>query len=253
MRLAFGAVSIALAVLFIESAMAAEIKVLSVAPLKTSLETLTPEFERATGHKLAITYEGSGAIKRRLESGEIYDLAIIYPPLIDDLIKVGKVMAEPRAEVARAAVGIAVKNGAPKPDISTTDALKRTLLNAKTISHSAEGASGIYLNNLLERLGIAGEVKPKLRPVDGGPRVVGPVAKGDVELAVISVPFILIEPGAELVGALPVEFQQYTSYTAGISKGAAEAEAGRALIKFLTTPAAALVYKSNGLEAGTER
>lgn len=230
------------------AAQAAEIKVLSVVPLKTSLDELGPQFERATGHKLSIKYDGSSGLKRKFEAGETFDLALIYPELIDDLVKQGKLVAGVRADIAIVAVGVAVKKGAPKPDISTADAFKRTLLNAKSISHSTEGASGLYFKSLIERLGIAAEMKPKLRPVDGGPLVVGPVAKGEVELAVITIPFIFLEPGAELVGPLPKELQHYVIYTASISSAAKQPDAAKALIKYLTTPAAASVIKSKGLE-----
>lgn len=230
------------------AAQAAEIKVLSVVPLKKSLDVLGPQFERATGHKLAIRYEGSSGLIRLFGAGESFDAAFVWPEMIDRLLKEGRVAAGTRADIARVAVGVAVRKGHPKPDISTTEAFKRTLLNAKSVSHSAEGASGTYLKGLLERLGIAEQMQPKLRPVPGGPLVVGPVAKGEVELAVISIPFILDEPGAELVGSLPAELQHYTIYTAGVSATGTQSDAGKALIRHLTSPAAAPVIKSNGLD-----
>src|SRR5262245_13619297 len=124
-------------------AQSAEIKVLSVVPLKTSLDVLGPKFETATGHKLNIVYDGSSQLKRRLEAGEAFDVALIYPELIDELIKQGKLAAGTSTSIASVAIAVAVKKGAPKPDISTVEAFKRTLLSVKTISHSAEGGSGI--------------------------------------------------------------------------------------------------------------
>ena len=233
------------------AAQAAEIKVLSVVPLKSSIDELGPPFERATGHKLVITYDGSSQLKRKFEANEPFDVALIYPELIDELLKQGKLAAGIRTDVAIVAVGVAVKKGAPKPDISTVDAFKRTLLNAKSISHSTEGASGVYFQGLIQRLGIAAELKPKLRPVDGGNHVVGPVAKGEVEIAVITIPFIFLDPGAELAGPLPKELQHPVIYTASLSSVAKQPDAAKAFIKHLTTPAAAVVIKSKGLQPAT--
>lgn len=245
------AAKIAIGVMFLlaqgHAAQAAEIKVLSVLGLKTSLDELGPQFERTTGHKLMIKYEVSAALKRQIDAGETFDVALILPGILDDLLKQGKVAAGTRTDISRAAVGVAVRKGAPKPDIGSAEALKRTLLNAKSIAYSGEGATGIYFKGLLERLGIAAETNPKLKPFGAG-AVVPPVAKGEVELAVISIPIILAEPGAELVGTLPKELQHYIVYTAGISAAAKEADAAQALLKHLTMPAAMSVMKSKGLE-----
>jgi molybdate transport system substrate-binding protein len=226
---------------------AAEIRVLSVQPLKTFLNELGPEFERTTGHKLSIKYDVSAALKRQIDAGEAFDVALILPTIIDDLLKQGTVAAGTRTDISRAAVGVAVKKGALKPDISSAEAFKRTLLNANSIAYSGEGGSGIYFKTVLERLGIAAEMNPKLRPL-GSSAVVPAVANGEVELAVISPPAILAEPGAELVGILPKELQNYVVYTAGVSAATKDADAAKVLIKYLTTPAAMSVMKSKGLE-----
>ena len=231
----------------VHAVQSAEVKVLSVRPLKTLLEELGPQFERTTGHKLMIKYDVSAALKRQIDAGETFDVALILPAIIDELLKHGKVAAGTRTDISRAAIGVAVKKGAPKPDIGSAEALKRTLLNAKSIAYSGEGASGIYFKGVLERLGIAAETNPKLKPL-GSSAVVPAVAKGEVELAVISPPAILAEPGAELVGILPKELQHYVVYTAGVSAAAKEADAAKALLKHLTTPAAMSVMKSKGLE-----
>lgn len=242
---------IGIAVLFLlaqgHPAQSAEVKVLSVQPLRTLLDELGPEFERTSGHKLMIKYDVSAALKRQIDAGEIFDVALILPAIIDDLIKQGKVAAGTRTDVSRAAVGVAVKKGAPKPDIGSAEAFKSTLLNAKSIAYSGEGASGIYFRSVLERLGIATEMNSKLKPL-GSSAVVPAVANGEVELAVISPPAILAEPGAELVGILPKELQNYVVYTAGVSAAAKDTDAAKALLKYLTTPAALSVMKSKGLE-----
>lgn len=230
-----------------QAANAAEVKVLSVQPLRTFLDELGPEFERTTGHKLTIKYDVSAGLKRQIDAGEVFDVALILPAIIDDLIKQGKIAAGTRTDVSRAAVGVAVKRGAPKPDIGSAEAFKTTLLNAKSIAYSGEGASGIYFKSVLERLGIAAEMNSKLKPLASS-AVVPAVASGEVELAVISPPAILAELGAQLVGILPKELQNYVVYTAGVSAAAQDADAARALLKYLTTPAAMSVMKSKGLE-----
>jgi molybdate transport system substrate-binding protein len=230
------------------AALSAELKVFSVLPLKTFLDELAPQFERTTGHKLTITYNVSAALKRQIDAGEAFDVAVLLPALIDDLLKQGKVAAGTRTDISRAAVGVAVRKGAPKPDIDSTEAFKRTLLDAKSIAYSSEGGSGIYFKSVLERLGIAAEISSKLKPLASS-EVVPSVAKGEVELAVISPPAILAEPGVELVGILPKDLQQYVVYTAGVSAAAREAGAAKALLKYLTTPAALVVMKAKGLES----
>jgi molybdate transport system substrate-binding protein len=243
----FAALAVGLMLLQPHGASAAEIRVLSVQPLKPLLEELGPPFERTTGHKLVIQYIVSAALKRQIDAGETFDVALILPAIIDDLLKQGKVAPGTRMDISRAAVGVAVRKGTPKPDISSTEAFKRTLLNAQSIAYSGEGASGIYFKRVLDRLGIAAEMTPKLKPLDSS-AVVPSVANGEVELAVISPPAILAEPGAELVGLLPKDLQNYVVYTAGVSATAKEADAAKALLKHLTTPAAMSVMKAKGLE-----
>ena len=231
-----------------DGARAADITGLAVVPLRTSFNVLVPQFEAASGHKVKITYGGSSDLSRQLTAGEPFDVAFVWPAMVERLIKEGKMVPDSRTEIARVGIGVAVRKGAPKPDISTTAAFKRTLLNAASVSHSAEGASGTYFKALLERLGIAAEMQPKLRPQQGGPLVVGPVARGEAEMAVITIPFVALEPGADLVGPLPDELQDYVVYTAGIGAHTAQSDAARALLRHLTSPAAASVFRTNGLD-----
>lgn len=242
-------VAICVMVLLVQghAAQAVEVHVFSVLPLKTFLDELGPQFERTTGHKVTIKYDVSAALKRQIDAGETFDVALLLPAIIDDLLKQGKVAAGTRTDISRAAVGVAVKKGAAKPDIGSAEALKSTLLNAKSIAYSAEGGSGIYFKGLLERLGIAAETNAKLKPLASS-AVVPSVANGEVELAVISPPAILADPGVELVGLMPKELQQYVVYTAGVSAAAKDADAAKALLKYLATPAAMLVMKAKGLE-----
>lgn len=249
------ATNLAAAVLFLfaesRELQAADINVFSVPALKTSLDVLGPQFEQTSGHKLAMNYRGSSDLIRQFDTGETFDVALVWPAMIDRLLKEGKVAEGTRAEIARVAIAVAVKKGATKPDISTAEAFKRALLNAKSVSHSTEGSSGVYFKNLLVRLGIAADMQPKLRPVPGGPMVVGPVARGEVELAVITTPYIVLESGAELVAPLPDELQQYVVYTAGVAAATRYPDAARLFIKHLTSPTAAALMKSQGLDPPT--
>lgn len=229
---------------------AAEIKVLSI-PLRGPLEEIRSEFERATGHKLLIKYGPSAELRRQIDAGEEFDVIITLPGQIDDLIKQGKVGAGTRVDVARAGLGVAVKRGAPKPDIASADAFKRTLLNANSIAYAAQGPSGIHLIGLIERLGIATETKPKLKPMGAGSLVVAPVAKGEVEIGVVSIPFVHAEPGVELVGPLPLELQHYVVNSSGIGTAAKDVNAAKAFITFFSNPGPVQALKANGLEPTT--
>jgi molybdate transport system substrate-binding protein len=232
---------------FSQAALSADIHGLGLESLMPSIQILMPDFQRTTGHKVTFNYGNSSTLPKRLDS-ERFDVAFASTPLMERLVKQGKLAADSQINVARVAIGVGVKKGAPKPDISTTDAFKRALLNAKSISHASEGPSGVYLQNLLKRLGIAAEVQPKLRPVAGGPLVMGPVSKGEVELGIITVPFIVLDKGADLVGALPDELQEYVVYAGGVSSTTTAPEAAQALVRFVASPAAAAAHRSQGLD-----
>jgi molybdate transport system substrate-binding protein len=232
------------------SVRAAEIKVLASSGVKAALEELAPEFERATGHKLVIEIGVAAVLKRRIEAGEAFDLAILTSSGISDLAGQGKVDAGARAAIARSVVGIGIRKGAARPDIGTVDALKRTLLSAKSIAWAKEGASGVYFASVLERIGIAGQVKPKAVLAASGPEVEKLVAAGKVELGVNLVNELMAAPGVEVLGRLPAELQNYTVFHAGVGVGSKDSSAAKALIEFLTTPAAGAVFRAKGQEAG---
>jgi len=229
------------------AARAAEIAVLATTSLRQALEKLGPQFERASGHKLNYQLGTSAPLKRQIDDGAPFDLAILVPASLDALIKEGKVQPETRVDVARSAIGVAVKAGAPKPETDSAEALTRTLLAAKSISYSGEGASGKYFTGLLERLGIAAEVTPKLRPLPSG-EAVAPVAKGEVEMAVITLANILGVPGVEIAGLLPRDMQHYTVYTAGVATTSRNAEAAKALIALLMAPDTTPAIEAAGME-----
>lgn len=229
---------------------AAEIKVLASNGVKAALEELAPAFERATGNKLVITFGLANVLKRQIDAGEAFDVAILPIAGVDDLAKQGKVDAGSRAPIARSAVGIGIRKGAPRPDITTADALKRIMLAAKSVSWAKEGQSGIYFATVLERMGIAEQMKPKLVLAASGAEVGKLLAEGKAQYAALLVNELMTVPGVEVLGPLPAELQQYTAFHAGVGVGSKDSSAAKALIKFLTTPAAGAVFKAKGQEPG---
>jgi molybdate transport system substrate-binding protein len=229
---------------------AAEIKVVASNGVRAALEEFAPAFERATGNKVVITFGLAAVLKRQIEAGEAFDLAILTSAGIDDLAKQGKVDAGSRASIARSGVGIGIRKGAPRPDIGTADALKRTMLSAKSVSWAKEGQSGIYFASLLDRMGIAEQMKPKIVPAATGAEVGKLLVEGKTQYAALLVNELMTVPGVEVLGPLPPELQQYTVFHAGVGVGSKDSSAAKALIKFLTTPAAGAVFKAKGQEAG---
>ena len=238
------------AMLATTSVSAAEIKVLASNGVKEALNELAPAFERATKHKLAISYGLAAALKRQIEGGERFDLAILPAAALNDLAKQGKVDPLGRAAIARSGVGIGIKKGARRPDIRTEQALRRTLLAADSITWAKEGQSGIYFAELLKRIGIAERMKGKIVPASSGVEVGQLVASGKVQLGVILINELMAAPGVEVLGPLPPELQNYTVFHAGVGVGSKDSSAAKALIKFLTTPAAGAVFRAKGQEAG---
>jgi molybdate transport system substrate-binding protein len=240
----------AAALLSISSVQAAEIRVLASNGVRAALEELAPAFERETGNKLAIEFGLAAVLKRQIEGGAPFDLAILTNAGIDDLAKQGKVDGASRGAIARSGVGIGIKKGAARADIGSADALKRTLLSAGSISWAKEGASGVYFAGLLQKMGIAEQMKPKVRLADSGAEVGKLVAGGEVQYGVILVNELMAAPGVEVLGPLPAELQSYTAFHAAAASGSKNAPAAAALIKFLRTPAAGAVFKAKGQEPG---
>jgi molybdate transport system substrate-binding protein len=229
------------------AAEAAEVKVLCASAMRSVMKELGPRFEGTTGHKLVVQFDVVGALKRQIDAGEGFDVVILTTPLINDAVKEGTIAAGTRADVARSGLGVIVRTGAPKPDISSADAFKRTLLNAKSISYAKERATGIYLESLFKRLGITEQMKLKTKfpPTGRGAQF---VAEGETELMLSAISTFEPVPGAELLGPLPPELQRHVGYSAGVGSAAKEAEAGKALINFLKAPEAVPVLKAKGME-----
>jgi molybdate transport system substrate-binding protein len=231
---------------------AAEIKVLTSVALTAALDELTPMFEKATGDKLTIGYGLAAELKKRVLDGETADVIMLTKPMMDDLQKQNKLAPNSVVDVVGTPVAIAARAGAAKPDIGTVDALKRTLLNAKSIVYADPakgGVAGVVFARVLERLGIADQMKAKtiLMPGAQAPEV---VAKGEAELGVGQASEIVPVAGAQLVGPLPGELASTTVFTAAIGAESKSPAAAKALIEFLTGPQAAPKFKAKGFQPG---
>jgi len=226
---------------------AAEIKVASTQATQEAYQELVTQFEKATGHKVTTFFSGTINVAKRLADGEPYDLIIMSGPAVDEQIKLGKAVAGSRVDFAKSGTGLAVRKGAAKPDISSADALKKTLLAAKSIGYST-GPSGVYMLSVFEKLGIAGEVKSKLKQTPSGVFVGTLIATGETEVGFQQISELVHFPGIDYVGPLPGELQRMTMFSAAIHTGAKQADAAKALAKFITAPAAAPVIRKHGLE-----
>jgi molybdate transport system substrate-binding protein len=230
-------------------AQAAEIRVLSTQATEEAYRELVPQFEKASGNKVTTTFTGTLDANKRLAAGESYDLIIMSGPSIDEHIKGGKIVPGSRVDVAKSGVGVGVKAGAPRPDIGTVEALKKTLLAAKSIGYST-GPSGNYMVGLFQRLGIADEVKPKLKQTPTGVFVGSIIASGEAEIGFQQVSELAHFAGVDYVGPLPADVQYITVFASGIATAAKDADAAKALVKFITAPAAAPAFKKRGMEPG---
>jgi molybdate transport system substrate-binding protein len=227
---------------------AAEIKVICSNALKTTLEELAPAFEKATEHKLTITFGATIPLKAGIEKGATFDLTMLGTEAIDDLIKDGKLAAATRTVLADSGAGVAVRKGAPKPDIATVEGFKNALLNAKSVAYVEQGGTGVYLKTLLARLGIADDIRPKLKLLPPENPAAKAISNGEAEIGMTQISEILPYPGADLVGPFPKEIQLTSSFGAAVAANAAQPEGAAALIRFLKGPAAAAVFKAKGLD-----
>ena len=216
--------------------------------VKAVVLDLLPQFERANGVTPVITWASTNMLMDEIGKGATGDLAILTDEAIDGLIQQGKMVAGSRVDLVRSAIGIAVRQGAPKPDIGSAAALKQTLLSARAISYSKTGISGVYFPTVLERLGIAEQVAAKVLIPPSGVPVGEVVAKGDAEIGVQQISELLPVPGIEIVGPLPAELQKVTVFSAGMFVGAMDQQSAKALVTLLTSPAARPVYQRKGME-----
>jgi len=229
----------------------AELTVYSSIGVRSAAEDLFREFETTSGHRLAVTWGTAPMLVKRIEGGEIADVLILSRAGIDQLSRQGKIAPGSDITLANSGVAIAVKAGAPKPDISTPEALKQTLLKAKSIAYSepsAGGASGVYFAKLIERMGIADQMKPKTKYPPAGGFSAALLLTGEAELAVQQKPELLHVAGAEIVGFLPGDLNMVTEFAAGIMPGSRNDVAAKALLHMLRSPEAKAAFRSKGLD-----
>jgi molybdate transport system substrate-binding protein len=226
---------------------AKSIKILSGGAMRALLVEAVPLFERATGIKADVRFALTSVLKKEIEDGAVFDVALLPRPELDALAQHGSIDAGTQTDITRSAVGLAVRAGAPKPDIGTVAAFKRTLLAAQTVGYS-DGPSGAYVTDLLQRLGIAQEMKTKVR-LTSGP-VAELVAKGEAEIGLQQIVAILPVEGAVLVGPLPAELQNIIVYAAGLSARNVNGQVARQFVAFMATPPAVQLIRTKGMEPG---
>jgi molybdate transport system substrate-binding protein len=228
----------------------ADIKVLSSIATREAYNELLPQFEQASGHKVTTVWSGTVDIMKRMAAGgDQHDLIVISSTELEELIKQGKIVPGTRVDLARSGIGVAIRTGAPKPDIGSVEALKRTLLATKSVGYTS-GPSGVYMAGLIERMGIADAVKAKFRSVPSGGTIGTIVANGECEIGFQQISELVHIKGTDYVGPLPADVQRVTVFTSGVQTGAAQPDAARALQQFLVTPAAIATMRRHGLEAG---
>ncbi len=231
---------------------AAEVTLIAPGGIRAAVEQMIPDFERATGHKVKATFGSGGGTKERVIKGEPFDVPVVQLPL-EPVIASGHVVAASETPLATVSVGVAVRTGAPKPDISTADAVKRLLLGSKAIAYpnAASGAAaGVSFNETLEKLGITEVMKPKIKVAQGGRGAMELLAKGEVDIGLTFISEIITEPGVEVVGPLPRIISTPTALVGFVSAHSKEPEAAKALVRYLSSPEAAAVYKERGMQPG---
>ena len=252
-QLAAGALALVAGLLAAEAG-AAELKVLSAGAMRGALQELAPAFETASGHKLKIEYATAGVVEQKVAAGDEIDVAILTKPRVDKLVREAKIVGGTATTLARAQIGLAVKKGAAKPDISSVDAFKKTLVSAKSIAYTdpaSGGAHGIHMAQLVDKLGLAAELKPKtkLATPTPGKGVDDLVAHGDAELGILPVSEFMDKAGVDVVGPLPAELQSPEfAFVAASPMVSEQPLPAKALIDFLGAPEAKAVYKAKGME-----
>ena len=230
---------------------AAEIKVIGSPGTRAPYTLLVPGFEKATGHKVTTTWGGVNAVAKRVADGEVADVVMLPAAQIDDLIKLGKLIADSRVNVATSGIGVAIRAGAPKIDTGSSEGIRKALLAAKTIAYSA-GPSGVHMARLIANWGLTDELKAKIVPPIPDVPIGEVVARGDADIGFQQVSELLPVTGIDYLGPLPADIQEVTVFSAGVHKAAGTTDAARALLKFLTAPEAAAIIRKTGMEAGRD-
>jgi molybdate transport system substrate-binding protein len=227
---------------------AAELRVLASNGIKSAVEALQPQFEKTTGNKLSVDFSTAATLKERIEKGEAFDVAILTDDVVDALITSGKLSAAMRTELAAVGIGVGFREGSAKPDIRSAMALKQALLKVKSIAYTGNGATRPYIDKMFVTMGIAKEIEAKAH-LTGPGQAPASVAKGESDIVITLISEILPEPGVQLAGPLPSDFQSYVGFSAAAGNSKTNGPAVQALVKFLDSPAAAATYKAKGMEA----
>jgi molybdate transport system substrate-binding protein len=228
---------------------AAELKVIAGGSMTAPLNKISPEFEKASGHKLSIHFDSTPNIIARVNAGTPFDVVVVPVDVFKDAAARGHFAPGPTVDVARVGYGVIVRAGAPKPDISTSDAFKQAMLAAPSLAFLPSSAAGAYVTRVFERLGIAEEMKAKTKVQASPAQIPQAVAKGEADIGVF-LSNVLIAPGVELVGPFPGDLQQELVFTSSVAADTREADAAKALIDYLRSPAATAVIKAAGMTPG---
>ncbi len=230
------------------AAQVSELRVFSSDGMQPAVRELTPQIELSIGRKMKSDFDSSKNLVDKINAGEAFDVAILTTATLDDMIKQGKIAADSRIALARCGVGVGIRTGARRPDISTPEAMKQTLLKAKLVTFNSTGATAGLVNGVFEKLGIVDAMKPKLVPdgVSGGAQK--KVAEGKADLVLILIPEVTQEPGVEYLGPLPGNLQSYINFEGGVSTKSHDPEKAKAVLRYITTPAAVPILKAKGME-----
>jgi len=238
-----------LAMVVFNAAGAAEVKVLSAGALEPGMKAAAAEFQKASGHSVKLTFNTAPQIRKRIADGEVQDVVVAPPAVIDEFAKAGK-LGQDRANVGRVGMGVAVRSGAPLPDVSSQEAFKKSVLDAESLVFN-RASSGIYLETLLKKMGVYDQIEKKTTRYDDAAAVTEHLLKGkgkEIGFAPITEILLHRDRGLRLVGPLPAEVQNYTSYAAGVMAGAPSATAAQDFVRYLATPAAKKVFVAAGIE-----
>jgi molybdate transport system substrate-binding protein len=248
-RIAVYVLLLAVATLAPAGALAAEVKVIASNAAKEAVLDLIPAFEKSSGHKVTMIWAGTEAITKRISGGEVVDVVLIAAPNIDKLISEKKLVEGSRTNIAKSGIGVAVRAGLPKPDISSGDAVKKAVLDAKSVAYSS-GPSGFYIAELFKKMGIAEQIKDKVKQTPSGVQVGEGVARGDADLGFQQISELLHVKGIDYLGPLPPDVQHFTIWSTGIHSASPSPDAAKALVKYLSGPDGRESIRKAGMEPG---